>query len=221
MQIEGMSRSEDFNRVYWTDQARNVEAYSTTTFWRGMELLKPAIRSLNVREIITPAVLARSFLELSCAFAVNAHILKGTFRDLDFPKDAVVVSQEVEDVIVKMIWGTRYGAPASHLKQTNVLTFIQRVARDQPVEELLPTYEYLCDVAHPSHIGNTRFWSHVEAVFPDGSERRVISRHAEGVPSEEILDRILWSLGWSAAALRRGFEITRDSLVTLLSKVNA
>jgi len=53
------------NRIYWTDQARNIEAYSTTTFWRGVELLRPAIRSLNIHEIVASAVLARSLLAYS------------------------------------------------------------------------------------------------------------------------------------------------------------
>src|SRR5207237_2086844 len=48
----------DLNRIYWLDQARNVEAYAAMTFWRGTELLRPAIRSLNVDEAVAPAVLA-------------------------------------------------------------------------------------------------------------------------------------------------------------------
>ena len=53
-QIDGVRDPQSLNKIYWTDMARNVEAYSTMTFWRGLELLKPAIRSLNIREIITP-----------------------------------------------------------------------------------------------------------------------------------------------------------------------
>ena len=72
-QITGIKDPAELNRIYWTDQARNIEAYATMTFWRGIELLKPAIRSLNIHEIVAPAVLARSLLELSCVFLIQAN----------------------------------------------------------------------------------------------------------------------------------------------------
>ncbi len=219
-QLEGVRDTQAINRVYWTDLARNVEAYSTTTFWRGLELLKPAIRSLNMQEIITPAVLARSLLELSCTFLMNANILEKTFRDMSFPKGAVVVSHELEKMVVKIIWGTRHGDPLPHLKQTNVLKSIQWVSKNPKGKDVLPTYEYLCDIAHPSFIGNTRFWSHIEEVLPDGSERRVISKYADRETTRAIVDKILWSLGWSAAVLRNGFEITEVALAQLLKTLD-
>jgi len=126
----------------------------------------------------------------------------------------------MEKMVVKMIWGTRYGDPLPHVKQTNPLTAIQNVSKNPDAKDVLPTYEYLCDIAHPSFIGNTRFWSHVEKVLPDGSEQRVISKSAEGETTRPILDKILWSLGWSAVSLRNGFEITSGGLAVLLKKLD-
>jgi len=218
--IDGIRDPRSLNKIYWTDMALNVEAYSTMTFWRGLELLKPAIRSLNIREIITPAVLARSLMELSCTFLRNANILEKTFTEISFPKDTVVNSPELEKMVVRIIWGTRYGDPQPHLKQTNVLNSIQWVSKNPKGKDVLPTYEYLCDIAHPSFIGNTRFWSHIEEVLPDGSERRVISKYADRETTIAIVDKILWSLGWSAAVLRNGFEITKVGLAQLLTKLD-
>lgn len=219
-QIHGIQDPNLLNKIYWTDMARNIEAYSTTTFWRGLELLMPAIRSLNIREIITPAVLARSLMELSCTFLMNANILEKSFREISFAKGAVVLSPEIEKMVVRIIWGTRYGDPQPHLKQTSVLNSIQWVSKNPKGKDVLPTYEYLCDIAHPSFIGNTRFWSHIEEVLPDGSERRVISKYADRETTRAILDKILWTLGWSAAVLRNDFEITRVALAQLLKKLN-
>ncbi len=218
-QIDGIRDPRSLNKIYWTDMARNIEAYSTMTFWRGLELLKPAIRSLNIREIITPAVLARSLMELSCTFLRNANIIEKTFREISFPKDTVVNSSELEKMVVRIIWGTRYGDPQPHLKQTNVLNSIQWVSENPKGKDVLPTYEYLCDIAHPNFIGNTRFWSHIEEVLPDGSERRVISKYADRETTGAIMDKILWSLGWSAAVLRNGFEITKVGLAQLSTKL--
>ena len=217
-QVRAVLDPASINRIYWTDQARNVEAYATTTFWRGVELLKPAIRSLNIHEIITPAVLSRSLLELSCFFLIHANNLEKAFSELQFPNGAVVVSQELEEKIVKMIWGTRYGDPDPHVKQTNVLGYIQKASKNPKASNVQDVYDYLCDIAHPSFIGNTRFWSHIDRTNDDGSERRIIGRYSSGPSTTEILDKIIWSLGWSAAVLRNSFEITANGLKILLDK---
>ena len=209
------------NQILWTDHARNIEAYNTMTFWRGMELLKPAIRSLNVHEIIAPAVMARSALELACTYSVNAQVLIANMSQVVFPPNAVVASQELEDFIVKIIWGTRLGEPSNFLKQTNILTTIKKVSENPKAKEVLPTYEYLCELAHPNVIGNTRFWSHVDYVYADGSERRIISRYADGRTSEEILDKILWSLAWSAFVFASGFVQTQAAINALLQKLGS
>lgn len=218
-QVSGNNEPVHLNRLYWTDQARIIEAYSLTIFWRGMEMLKPAIRSLNTKELITSAVLARSLLELSSVFLVHANNIQKTFSDLQFPDDAVVISSEFEESILKMMWGTRIGEPAPHLKQTNVMTFMTKLAKHPNGKEILPTYEFLCDIAHPCHMGNTRFWSHVESVDKSGAELRVISRNTSGPPTHDILNRILWTLGWSAAVLRNSFEITSSGVEVLAHKI--
>lgn len=207
------------NKLFWTDQARIIEAYSVTSFWRGMELLKPAIRSLNIRELITPAVLSRSLLELACVFLVNANKVESIFSHIDFPEDTIVTSPEVEEMILKMMWGTRIGDPEPHLKQTNVMTFINKLAKIEEGGRLLPTYEYLCDIAHPCHIGNARFWSHVESVGAHGEELRLISRNASGPSTGETLDKVLWALGWSAVVMRNAHQITTEGIKILAQKL--
>lgn len=213
-------QSDELNKTYWTDQARNIEAYSMMTFWRGVELLKPAIRSLNIHEVIAPAVLARSLMELSSSFLINANYFDKNFQELQFPEKTVVFADEsFEKEIIKMIWGTRLGDHPSYLDQTNAMTFVQKVSKNPHAKDAFPTYEFLCEIAHPNVVGNTRFWSHVEKVYPDGSEQRIIARYAHGQCTEEIINKILWSLGWSAMVLRNGFEITRESLRLLLEKL--
>lgn len=169
-QLDGIKNPAERNRIYWIDQARNIEAYSITTFWRGVELLKPAIRSLNTHEVVTSAVLARSLLELSCVFLIHSNNLTKNLSELAFPPDAIVVSSELEEMIVKMIWGTRYGDSEAHVKQSNILAFIQKVSKNPNAASVQDTYDFLCDIAHPSFIGNTRFWSHIQEINPDGSE---------------------------------------------------
>lgn len=218
-QVSGAKDSQELNRIFWEDQARNVEAYATMTFWRGAELLKAAIRSLNVGEVITPAVLVRALLELSATYLLNANMIEKTLGTLRFPPNAVVTSKEFEEQVLKMIWGTRLGEPDPHIKQTNVFTLIQKLAKNPKAADLLPKYEFLCEVAHPNVIGNSRYWSHVEHLNPDGSKTLNLSRSAFGEHSAQILEATLWGLGWSAGSLRNGFTLIRNALADVLGKL--
>lgn len=218
-QVDSCKNPHDLNQLYWLDQARNVEAYSMMTFWRGVELLKPAIRSLNLKEITPPGILARSLLEIACVYNTNANIIEKTFKSIELQQGKVVISKEIERMIVKMIWGTRIGDPKSEIKQTNVLTYIQKVSKNLNAHEVLSTYEYLCEIAHPNFIGNTRFWSHIEKVYADGSEQRVITKYVDKEPTHIILEKIIWSLGWSAAVLRNSFELFQSAISGFVTKL--
>lgn len=217
--VNQLSPSE-FNHGFWTDQARNVEAYSIMCMWRGAELLKPAIRSLNLGEVITSSVLARSLLELSATYLIHANTIETIFNDLAFPTNTVVISKEFEERVLKMIWGTRLGEPEPHLKQINVLTLIQKLTKNPNAADLLPHYEFLCEIAHPNVVGNNRYWSHIERVNDDGSEVRIFSRIADGEHTNEIRAKIIWSLAWSAGSLRNSFSMIHNALSNLRAKLS-
>ncbi len=219
LQTRAAKSPQEYNKIFWLDQAHNIEAYAIMTLWRGIELLKSAIQSLNRHEIIPPSVLSRSLLELATVFLINANNLEKAFRELVFPPNTVVVSPEIEKWVVKMIWGTRFNNPEEHLQQINIITSLKKLSKNPHAKELWPTYEYLCDIAHPSFIGNTRYWSHVEKVYENGSEQRVLSKLSHHKNNDKILDKILWSLGWSAASIRNSFELNAVGLQQLLEKI--
>ena len=89
-----------------------------------MELLRAVIHSLNVGEVVTPAVLARALLELAATYLQNANTIEKNFAQLRFPPNTRVVIEGFEEQVLKMIWGTRLGNPEPYLKQTNVLTLV-------------------------------------------------------------------------------------------------
>lgn len=219
-QITHARTSMNLNRVFWMDQARIAEAYAVNTFWRGVDLLRPAIGSLNAHEIVPAAVLGRSFLELAATFILNANLIEKDFLEKSFPQDTVVVSKGMEERLLKMMWGTRLEGAEPHLQQTNVLTTIEKVSRYPQARDVLPKYRYLCEVAHPNVIGNAIYWSHVDKMHDDGSETRILKRQPEGEVAGQAIDHVLWVLGWSAVCLRNGYELTHAGLGGLLEKLS-
>lgn len=209
----------ELNRVYWTDQARNIEAYSMMTWWRGIELIRSCLNSINEREVIVPAIAARSLLELSTVFLLNANTLDHNFKKISFPPNTTVVSTDIENLVAKMIWGTRYQPKEELLTQKNIMTSLNRLSKSPGTEDLMPTYEFLCDIAHPSFIGNTSYWSHIEAINPDGSEKRLMSRLSERNFNTDITDKTLWALAWSSACTQNAFLIMKNANTALLSKL--
>lgn len=209
---------EDLNEFYWGDMSRNLEAYSITVFWRGIEILKPLIRSLNLKEIITPAVLSRSLLELGASFIENANIIHKTVEQMPAHQiNAIETSQDLEQLSVRILFGTRLGSNIpEHLQQKNVLTTLQRLTKNPNATDLLPTYEFLCEIAHPNVIGNARFWAEVLRKNDDGSETIRISRQHDSLTNREILGKILWSVGWSAVCLRNGFHLIQDAVAAII-----
>jgi hypothetical protein len=208
------------NFIYWNDQTSNIEAYCYMTFWRVVELIKSCVNGLNTRDTIAPAISARSLLELSKVFLLNANILEKTFSKVTFPDKTVVCSTEVEEFVVKMIWGTRYDNPEPHLQQTNIMTSLNKLAKNPNARELIPKYEFLCDIAHPSFIGNTSYWSHVESVTTDNREKRVISRLTSRNFNAEILDNTIWSLAWASVCIINSFVMLIKANKSLMDKLN-
>ncbi len=219
-QLANVRSSIEFNRLFWNDQAGNIDAYAIISAWRGVELLNAAIRALNIGDLLAPAVLARSLLELSASYVLHANTIEKQFNQISFPKNQIITSREFEEYVVKMIWGTRLGDPEQHYKQTNVLTFIQKLAKNQNASALLQNYEFLCEIAHPNVIGNIRFWSHVKRIDDLGMQTIELSRVAENEQVSEIKSKVIWSLGWSAALMQNSHFMIGKAVGVLRGKLN-
>lgn len=214
---QGQRSSKELNRLYWLDMAENIHAYGVMGVWRGSELLRDSINLLNANEVIPPAVLSRSLCELACMMLIDSNTILATVKETEavvgsLPKNSSfgLVIEDMERLLVKIIHGTRMGNPPEQLKQKNVLSYIQKVAKAPDQEELMPTYEFLCDVAHPNVVGNARFWADVRR-NPNGTETVRMKRYNLTKMSREILERTLWTLGWSSAVIRNSYHLGEES----------
>lgn len=218
------SSAAELNRLYWHDMARNIEAYGVMVMWRASELFKSALRSLNTREIIAPAILSRSLLELGASIVVNSNrILKTVKTKEDTLKKAqhgeiITVCKELEELVVRIIYGTRVGKSPDYPKPINTREYREFVSKNPHASELSSVYGYLCELTHPNMLGYARFWAAVEAKNEDGSETVRMERYAESITTTKIQEKILWALGWSAVCIRNGFDVCQDVVRMILER---
>lgn len=221
--VRNAKTPDTLNAVLWENVGRNCEAFQITSTLKGLEVLKATIRSLNLREFVSSAVLARGALE-HAAFVTDkvTYILKN-FRVLEFRADAVTMSPAFEEEVVRMTFGTRLedGEFKDLPRQTNCLNAINRLSKSlHPEHQELPKrYAFLCELVHPNVVGNARFWSHVEGTDDLGRKRLVMRRESESHLTHEITEYSLWAVSWSAGMLFQAFQDMEEAKITLQGKL--
>jgi len=211
----------EINSVYWHDMARRIEAHDIVLVWRSGELAKDCLDLLNRKHILAPALCARALLELACFSLWNTNTINKTVKNAiaaSIANNSIIVCEELEKLVVKMLHGTRLGNPPEHLKQTNILTYIQKSAKNSNAAPVQGIYEFLCDVTHPNVLGNARFWAFISSTNKDGSVTLRMEREAEGPSALDIREKILWALGWSGACVRNAFLIGQDAVRQIMTK---
>lgn len=208
---------DEMNYLYWKDTSRTIEAYSVTLCFRSNEVLRSAIRSLNNKEIVPAAILTRSLLELASTMIENSNTLHKTIKEIPTDKkDTVIISEDVEKLLLRMVWGTRIGTDIpEHLKQKNILTTLQKLSKNENAKELFGKYEFLCEIAHPNWLGNVRFWSKDTTLNADGSYTVEIHKKGYSAPKPEIIENIIWGIGWSSVCVKNSVLILRETIKML------
>jgi len=209
------SGSEVINQVYWEDMGNNFEAWAIMSIWRGIELLDSAILSLNSGRYVSAATLARSLLEISTVMITEANNFDKTISSLSQPKpNQVVASKGLEELVLRLIWGARQSDTPEYLKQKNILSYLQRLAKNPSASELTSIYDYLCEAAHPNAVGYSRFYAAKgnpsnDQIVVRMSSSQSISQSSAG---NELLEQTLWAIGWSSICLRNSYHIFQESI---------
>ena len=209
-------------KFYWVDFARNMDAYSVVTKWRFTEIIGQAIHCLNNRNYVAAAVLARSGLELSASFVDNSrflgHNLKLVNERMDSSDKTVVLSKDLEDFSLRIMWGTRLGTPPPELVQNNVLGVIKRLSRIEPAKQLIGVYEFLCEAAHPNVVGNKVYFDRVRQSNKDGSVSLLLNRYAFSDGSKALVEKTLWAISWGCVGTENAYQGFDGDLKSFLQR---
>lgn len=204
----------EWNQIYWKDIAENLQAFSVIAFKRGMSILGPAVRAMNSMEILPAAILTRSLLELSAWAIHNTATFKNSISDIPSnisASETLITAEGLQTRLVKLLWGTRLEPEHEELKQLNILGVIEKVAKRDPENFVLPTYQYLCEVAHPNTVGNAEFWTYPENPGSEAFKIMISSRRQQAAPND-LHETALAAIGWSAACLRNSMHTSSAAI---------
>ncbi len=182
--MKDVNTQEDFNKQYgkvlvglYNDQINVISLYNHLNILRGFELLKTFTRTIRTNEVFAISLAGRALLELGIVSADQLRHSIAFLKALESaPKNKVLIdksdyySKEIEEKMIKAIWGTRIGeGNLGDKKKTplwqqnpmegepiarNMMTaFKGRANRTSIGKSAYKIYEVLCDIVHPSSFG--------------------------------------------------------------------
>ena len=211
--------SRELNTLYWRDTASTVKAYALSSAWRLIELIEQAVRLLHSDGVLGPAILSRSLVELTAGFILNG----GSIREVvalaaqQWHEDKFVACEDLENLLNKALYGSRLVPDGDPLRQTNIVTQLQKLSKFPGWEGVMEHYERLCEVAHPNFLGHARFWADGPQPQADGS---LLWSGASGVVNEAVRTiqaDTLWSVASAGANVCSGFKILDDQVKIIVT----
>ncbi len=150
------------NRVFWFDQLVTFDAWRSIALWRSSELIESALTLRERNSLVGCAALSRSAFELAISSLVVSGRLCQVLNkiDTDLLTQAFCGSRSFPADVELAIFGTRVqdaesvGLPS----QKSVLTYISQLEKLSPDVDIRKNYDLLCDVTHPSWLGNRPFY---------------------------------------------------------------
>jgi hypothetical protein len=219
------------NTLYWKDMLATCEAYALTTTWRMVEIARSGIWALVRQDLVCAALLARSALESAAQFADAARTVSTTIGDSsDSTKshrtpDAainlhrnVLLCKPLEEYLLKTMFASRLPSAEDFCRPTNIVTIIQRISKSVGQEFVCPTYETLCEVAHPNFLGRSLYLLDVEPGQHEGEEVRTIGPGI-GPTGQRIVAPTVAGLAWACGTQVSAFGLMSATIQAMLSKL--
>ncbi len=166
------------NRTLLSHLIRVIEAFQMVSLWRSRDLVGSCVASLNEERLISATTLARSLIELAVRYGDAGDFLSAVFKSFPWSEigdslfaplvtDQTGKEINLEMFIERLMAGTRMKerlVKTPNMSQRNILTIIEKLDKKllkQYGYQVMPHYEFLCELAHPNTIGFQRYLSSV------------------------------------------------------------
>ena len=216
------------NALYWRDMLATCEAYALMSIWRMIDIARGGIWALVRQDLVCAALLARSALESGAQFVDAARTISATIGDpldrtnphniLDATTDlrrSVLLCKPLEEYLLKTVFASRLPNAEDFYRPTNIVTIIQRISKSPGQEFVLPTYETLCEVAHPNFLGRSLYVLDVEPGQHEGEEVRTIGPGI-GPTAPRIVAPTVAGLAWACGTQVSAFKLMSDTIQAML-----
>lgn len=214
--LKNVKTSYEMNFIYWRDVASSVKAYALSTTWRIIDLAEGLITLIGKNGVLGPGIIARAMIELTVAYILNGgNIREAVARSATSWRDTIIISEDLENLLCKALYGTRLVPKDDLYYQQNIVTQVDKLSKCAGFEDVVVRYTRLCEIAHPNKLGNAIFWDDSVVIDPDGSLIRVGKRNADSGTVTELQEDILWALGWASANCIQGFHILNNQVKTI------
>jgi hypothetical protein len=207
------------NRLYWIDMLKTCEAYSIMSTWRTVELARSCVRSLELGDLVSAALPARAGLESTRQYVDTARKISATLEQnlaIDLTRD-VLASKELEIFLVKTVFASRRKGDEEIYKATNIVTIVDNISKVIGQEFVKPTYEELCELAHPNFLGRSVYVLESKAGLRAGDEIRTIGI-GEGTVAWGVIQTIVRALSWSCGTHVTAYDLMSQSIGSFLRR---
>lgn len=141
-----------------SDLHMRLAAWRLTQLWRAAELAEQTVESLNRWRLLVAAACSRSLLEGAAALTHETARLNDTwdrFKQAGPPATDSLTkfSIDLNNHLAKLQYASRVGQSSGHppvLASTNVMTYMNKLAKSTTTVDVVDLYEWLCDAVHPS-----------------------------------------------------------------------
>ncbi|MFD9612753.1 YecA family protein [Streptomyces sp. NPDC059083] len=166
-----------------SDLHMRMAAWRLTQLWRAAELAEQTEEALGRWRLLVAAACSRSLLEGAAALTHEATLLHeawDTFKKAGPPTTDSLArfSADLNNRLAKLQYASRVGQSTGTppvLQSTNVMTYMNKLAKKTTTVDVIDVYEWLCDAVHPSFGSST---THTVLRASDRPRTHAIERYA-------------------------------------------
>ncbi len=223
LQVETLVKAGDIdgsNIIYWRDIESSILAIRRIYINRSIALLESSLILLNRGDLLSSAVVTRSFFELALWMLHHSATFKNSIDALPPASDLkgrLVGASELQMLIVKLIWGTRLKDRTkkhSQLEQLKLIKELDKIKKRDPTNYIEPMYEYLSELCHPNVLGNFLFVEVTALKNSDSADLTIVNSQV-GVEATAVIEKVCSCISWSTKAIMNA-EVQFEEAIALI-----
>ena len=199
---------ENANQIIWTDMLQSIGAAEQIFYRRANAILSSIIILLKDEDYLSTAILARSLLELTIWNVYHSATFDASIKSINKSyKKNLIDPKELQEILLKLIWGTNLKGVEQELKQHKVIKICEKVAKavkndTRQKVNLEEVYNKLCEYVHPNVEGNNLFLNFdINAMLkPVSTIEIVVGQNQNPEKKVNPIDCILEALNWCLPA---------------------